>query len=257
VLLLFYANKSITDKVKRKYQEYLNQPGYRMFQDLLSLLFPEICHACDEPLARGENFICTSCNVKLPYTDLHLHGATALNTLQQKFWGKVPVRFAFAYLHFKPKGRVQRLLHKLKYKGAHELGEHLGKRYGALLADHHYADQFDLILPVPLHRLKLRRRGYNQSDSFAKGLSEAMQVAWSNSMLLRTIDTDTQTKKSRLDRWQNVEHVFEVKSPDKLKEKRVLLVDDVLTTGATLEACAAVLLQSGCSEVSIVTIATA
>ncbi|MBD1397423.1 ComF family protein [Pontibacter sp. JH31] len=208
-------------------------------------------------MARGEQYICTECNVRLPYTDLHLFGATELNMLQQRFWGKVPIRYAFSYLHFKPKGRVQRLLHKLKYKGAHELGEHLGRRYGSVLLDHHYAKQFDLILPVPLHRLKLRRRGYNQSDGFAKGLSEAMQVEWSNGVLMRNIDTDTQTKKSRLDRWQNVEKVFEVKLPEKVTGKRVLLVDDVLTTGATLEACAAILLESGCSEVSVVTIAAA
>lgn len=228
-----------------------------MLQDLFSLLFPEICHACDEPLARGEKYICTDCNIRLPYTDLHLHGATEGNILQQRFWGKVPVRFAFSYLHFKPKGRVQRLLHKLKYKGAQDLGEHIGKRYGALLADHRYAEQFDLILPVPLHRLKLRRRGYNQSDGFAKGLSEAMGVEWSNQVLVRNLDTDSQTSKSRLDRWQNVEHVFEVKLPDNLQQKHVLLVDDVLTTGATLEACAVALLRSGCREVSIVTIAAA
>ncbi|EJF10927.1 ComF family protein [Pontibacter sp. BAB1700] len=138
--------------------------------------------------------------MKLPYTDLHLHGATELNYLQQRFWGKVPVRFAFAYLHFKSKGRVQRLLHKLKYKGAEEVGEHLGTRYGSILSDHGYAAHFDLIIPVPLHRLKLRRRGYNQSDGFAKGLSEALQIPWSNKVLERAIDTDSQTKKSRLDR---------------------------------------------------------
>lgn len=228
-----------------------------MLQDLLSLLFPEVCYACDEPLARGERYICTDCSVKLPYTDLHLHGATELNTLQQRFWGRVPVRFAFAYLHFRPKGRVQRLLHQLKYKGAQELGEHLGKQYGSLLSDHHYASHFDLILPVPLHRLKRRRRGYNQSDGFAKGLSEALQVEWSSSLLVRNTDTDSQTKKSRLDRWQNVEKVFEVRVPEKVSGKRVLLVDDVLTTGATLEACAQALLESGCSEVSIATIAAA
>ncbi|MHC2990566.1 hypothetical protein OB13_02805, partial [Pontibacter sp. HJ8] len=213
------------------------------------------CYACDNPLARGEKYICTDCNVKLPYTNFHVHGATELNTLQQRFWGKVPVRFAFAYLYFRPKGRVQRLLHRLKYKGAQELGEQLGKRYGALLSDHRYADQFDLILPVPLHRLKLRRRGYNQSDGFAKGLSDALKVEWSSSILVRNTDTATQTKKSRLDRWQNVEKVFEVKKPELVKGKRVLLVDDVLTTGATLEACAVVLLESGCQEVSVATIA--
>ncbi|SIQ67977.1 ComF family protein [Pontibacter lucknowensis] len=228
-----------------------------MLQDFLSLLFPEICHACDQALTRGERYICTECNVKLPYTDLHLHGATELNYLQQRFWGKVPVRFAFAYLHFKSKGRVQRLLHKLKYKGAEEVGEHLGTRYGSILSDHGYAAHFDLIIPVPLHRLKLRRRGYNQSDGFAKGLSEALQIPWSNKVLERAIDTDSQTKKSRLDRWQNVEQVFVVKKAEEVSGKRILLVDDVLTTGATLEACAHTLLQSGCHEISVTTIAAA
>lgn len=228
-----------------------------MLQDLLALLFPEICHACDQPLTRGERFICTECNVKLPYTDLHLHGATELNYLQQRFWGKVPVRFAFSYLHFRSKGRVQRVLHKLKYKGAQELGEHLGRRYGSILSEHGYAAHLDLVVPVPLHSQKLRRRGYNQSEGFAKGLAEALQIPWSNKVLERVVDTDSQTKKSRLDRWQNVEQVFVVKQVEEVKGKRILLVDDVLTTGATLEACAHTLLQSGCSDVSVTTIAAA
>jgi ComF family protein len=228
-----------------------------MLEDLLALLFPETCYACDRGLARGEHYICTDCSIKLPYTDCHLHGATELNPLQRRFWGKVPVRFAFSYLHFRSKGRVQRLLHRLKYKGAQELGEHLGIRYGTLLSDHHYASQFDLILPVPLHRNKRRRRGYNQSDSFAKGLAEAMELEWSDGILVRVVDTGTQTRKNRLARWQNVEQVFQVKFPERVKGKRILLVDDVLTTGATLEACAMVLLAAGCAEVSVVTIAAA
>lgn len=228
-----------------------------MLHDFLSLLFPELCHACDQPLARGERFICTECNIKLPYTDLHLHGATELNQLQQRFWGKVPMRFVFAYLHFQSRGRVQRLLHKLKYKGAQDLGEYLGKRYGTLLHEHAYTCQFDVVLPVPLHHLKKRSRGYNQSDQFAKGLAVAMQLPWNNNVLERVLHTDTQTKKNRIDRWQNVAEVFRVKQPDAIAGKRVLLVDDVLTTGATLEACAQVLLDNGCSEVSVVTIAAA
>ena len=147
-----------------------------MFDDLLSLLFPQSCYACDGAMARGEKYICTKCSVKLPYTDTHIYGATELNPLQRRFWGKVPVRFAFAYLHFMPKGRVQRLLHRLKYRGAKELGEHLGQRYGSLLSDYQYAEQFDLVVPVPLHRHKLRRRGYNQAESFAKGLANALQL---------------------------------------------------------------------------------
>ncbi|GAA4423746.1 ComF family protein [Pontibacter saemangeumensis] len=228
-----------------------------MFDDLLSLLFPRSCYACDGAMARGESYICTKCSVKLPYTDVHVHGATEQNPLQRRFWGKVPVRFAFAYLHFVPKGRVQRLLHKLKYKGASELGEHLGQRYGSLLSDYQYPGQFDLVVPVPLHRHKLRRRGYNQAESFARGLAGAMQLPHIGDVLYRAIDTSTQTSKSRFDRWQNVEQVFQVPRPETVQGKRVLLVDDVMTTGATLEACAVALLAAGAAEVSVVTIAAA
>lgn len=228
-----------------------------MFEDLLSLLFPESCYACSGAMARGEKYICTNCSVKLPYTDFHVHGATELNPLQRRFWGKVPVRFAFSYLYFMPKGRVQRLLHQLKYKGAKELGMHLGHRYGSLLSDYQYNQQFDLIVPVPLHKYKLRRRGYNQAEHFARGLAESMGLTCHGKALLRTTDTGTQTRKSRFDRWQNVEQVFQVAKPEQVKDKRVLLVDDVLTTGATLEACARALLAAGAAEVSVATIAAA
>lgn len=228
-----------------------------MFDDLLSLLFPESCYACEGAMARGEKYICTSCSIKLPYTDSHVHGATELNPFQRRFWGKVPVRFTFSYLHFMPKGRVQRLLHKLKYKGAQELGEHLGQRYGSLLSDHQYSDQFDLVVPVPLHKHKFRRRGYNQSECFARGLAASMALPHQAHALVRMIDTGTQTRKNRLDRWQNVEQVFQVKQQQEIEGKRILLVDDVMTTGATLEACAVALLTAGAKEVSVVAIAAA
>ncbi|NEM96377.1 ComF family protein [Pontibacter sp. BT327] len=208
-------------------------------------------------MARGEKYICTKCNVKLPYTDFHVHGATELNPLQRRFWGKVPVRFAFSYFTFQNKGSVQRLLHQLKYKGAKELGVHLGQRYGSILQDHHYHEQFDLIVPVPLHKQKQRKRGYNQSAHFALGLAAAMEVPTVSNILVRTINTSTQTRKDRLNRWQNVEQVFEVKKPETIAGKHVLIVDDVLTTGATLEACAVALFNAGASEVSVVTIAAA
>lgn len=244
-------------KLRQNHQNTLNHTCQPMFEDLLSLLFPETCYACSGSLARGEKYICTNCSVKLPYTDFHVHGATELNPLQRRFWGKVPVRFAFSYLYFRPKGRVQRLLHQLKYKGAKELGEHLGQRYGSLLSDFQYNNQFDVIVPVPLHKYKLRRRGYNQAEWFAKGLSKSMRLPYHGKVILRTTHTGTQTRKSRLDRWHNVEQVFEVDRPEQVQGRHVLLVDDVLTTGATLEACARALLAAGATEVSIATIAAA
>jgi len=228
-----------------------------ILDDLLALFFPQSCYACDGALVRGEEYICTKCNTKLPYTGFHVHGATELNPLPRRFWGKVPLRYAFAYLHFRPKGRVQRLLHQLKYRGAEELGEHLGRRYGSLLSDSYYHEQLDLIVPVPLHKQKLRQRGYNQSDAFARGLARVMQLPWHGKVLKRTSHTGTQTKKSRLDRWQNVEQVFTVALPEFVQDKRLLLVDDVMTTGATLEACAVALLGAGAREVSVATIAAA
>ncbi|WP_165838151.1 ComF family protein [Pontibacter arcticus] len=228
-----------------------------MFEDLLALLFPETCYGCDKALGKGEKCICTDCSIKLPYTNFHQNDLHELNPLERRFWGKVPVKYAFSYLHFESKGRVQRLLHRLKYKGAQDLGEHIGKQYGYQLAEHKYNLQFDLIVPVPLHKIKLRKRGYNQSDCFATGLAEAMQLPWNAKALARTTYTSTQTSKTRFDRWQNVEQVFMVNLPDEVKDKRVLLVDDVLTTGATLEACAVALLDAGAAEVSIATIAAA
>lgn len=224
--------------------------------DFIGLIFPRVCLACTEPLARGEDHLCTGCRAALPYTDYHLL-PEAENPLARRFWGKVPVRHALSYLRFLRRGRVQHLLHQLKYQGQQDVGRVLGRWYGAELARHGLAPDFDLIVPVPLHPRKLARRGYNQSDSFAEGMALGLGVSWSPLALRRTENTTSQTRKNRTERWQNVAEVFEVAAPDLVQQQRILLVDDVLTTGATLEACAAVLLAAGCREVSIATIACA
>ncbi|MDQ4140431.1 MAG: ComF family protein, partial [Bacteroidota bacterium] len=136
-------------------------------------------------------------------------------------------------------------------------GEMLGNWYGADLKEHQYQEQFDFIVPVPLHRQKLRKRGYNQSDSFAKGLAQILDIPWQPDVLERLADTSTQTKKTRLERWQNVGQLFSVAKPEMVKDQRILLVDDVMTTGATLEACSLVLLDAGAATVSVAAIAAA
>ena len=224
--------------------------------DFVSLIFPQVCLACEEPLARGEDHICTGCRAQLPYTDYHKLPPSD-NPLARKFWGKLPVRYSLSYLRFLRRGRVQHLLHQLKYQGQQDVGRVLGRWYGAELADFGLAIEFDLIVPVPLHPRKLAKRGYNQSDSFADGLAQSMNVPWSATVLRRTEHTASQTRKNRTERWQNVAEVFEVAQGADVLNKRVLIVDDVLTTGATLEACAAALLAAGCSQVSIATIACA
>lgn len=226
------------------------------FSDFFSLIFPQVCLACEETLARGEDFLCTTCRTQLPYTDYHKLPSRE-NPLARRFWGKVPVHYALSYLRFLRRGRVQHLLHQLKYKGQRDIGLVLGRWYGAELAEQGLATDFDLIVPVPLHPRKLAKRGYNQSDTFAEGLSIGLAVPWSATALRRTEHTDSQTRKNRTERWENVAEVFEVAELLAVADKRILVVDDVLTTGATLESCAAALLAAGAADVSVATIACA
>ena len=224
--------------------------------DFSGLIFPRLCLACQEPLVAGENQLCTGCRAELPYTDFHLLPPDQ-NPLGRRFWGKLPIRHALSYLRFVRHGRVQHLLHELKYQGQRDVGTALGQLYGAELRAAGLAADFDLIVPVPLHPKKLAKRGYNQAAAFATGLADGLQLPASNTALRRNANTKTQTKKDRAERWQNVATVFEVEKPADIIGRRVLIVDDVLTTGATLEACGAVLLAAGAAEVSIATIACA
>ena len=224
-----------------------------MWEDFLALIFPEYCRACRGFLERGEQYICTDCRYNLPRANSLAYGGE----LSQKFWGRANIHYALGYLKFSKGGRVQRLLHELKYEGQEEIGEVLGRWYGFELSESGLSDKFDLILPVPLHPSKRQKRGYNQSDGFAKGLSEGLQVPWSEAVIQRVVPTQTQTKKKRMDRWYNVAEIFVVEDEPSVKDKRILLVDDVITTGATLEACANVLFNHGCQTVSIAVIAVA
>lgn len=227
-----------------------------LFTDLLALFFPHACLACQEPLVAGERHLCTACRAELPYTDYHLLPPDE-NPLGRRFWGKLPVAHTLSYLRFLRHGRVQHLLHQLKYQGQQGVGKALGQLYGAELAAAGLGPAFDLIVPVPLHRRKLARRGFNQADAFAEGLAAALPCPWSATALRRTEHTASQTRKTRAERWQNVATVFEVARPEAVAGRRILLVDDVLTTGATLEACGAALLAAGAKELSIATIACA
>ena len=227
-----------------------------MLADFWSLFFPRPCLACAEPLVAGEQYLCTTCRAELPYTDYHLL-PPAQNPLGRRFWGKLPVAHTLSYLRFLQHGRVQQLLHQLKYQGQQQVGVALGHLYGAELHATDLRAVFELIVPVPLHRRKLARRGYNQADAFAEGLARALGCPRAAQALRRTEHTASQTRKNRTQRWQNVATVFEVAQPEAIAGRHILLVDDVLTTGATLEACGAALLAAGARAVSIATIACA
>jgi ComF family protein len=209
---------------------------------------------CLESLEKAEELICIHCRYNLPVTNHHINGNSEVLS---KFWGKVPIKNAWAYLKFTKQGKVQKAMHKLKYEGYQEVGILLGKWYGHDLKKADLDKCFDIILPVPLHSAKLKKRGYNQSDTFAKGLSEAMGISWHNKILQKSTANETQTHKRRLERWKNVKDVYVINEIQAIAGKRVLLVDDVVTTGSTLEACARTLIEARCAEVSIATIAVA
>ncbi|MDR6564441.1 MULTISPECIES: ComF family protein [unclassified Arcicella] len=225
-----------------------------MFNAFIDLIFPRICSACLEPLQLNEAVICTHCRFDIPKTNLHLENH---NVLMQKFLGKVELKHVMSYLKFIKGGKVQRLMHELKYKGNQEVGEMLGRWYGAELRENGFEEAFDLIIPVPLHKKRLISRGYNQSDCFAKGLSESLNIEWRDDILVRATNTTSQVTKSRLERYQNMDNVFAVKHQEYLKGKKVVVVDDTLTTGATLESCVLSLQEFDIKDISILTLAMA
>ena len=229
----------------------VNLGGY--WHDFVDLLFPRCCEACEKSLVGSERIICTECRVTL--TRMHSDSALKLS-LQSKFMGYKEVKGIEAFLIFTKKGKVQTLLHALKYKAKPEVGVLLGK----MMAQEMPSDTFpkaDLLISVPLHKKRLKERGYNQSDAFAEGLSDIMSIPWSGSLLTRIRYTKSQTGKTKMERRDNVKGIFEVSDTQRIQGKSVILVDDVLTTGATLESCIETLIDSGCGDIYIMTIAAA
>lgn len=222
--------------------------------DFVSLLFPELCHACGESLVDGEELICTDCLYNLPYTNFHQQPD---NIVARQFWGKVKTEAAYALFYFTKGGKVQQLMHQFKYKHTPLIGNKLGQLAGGQLNQSKAFQHIDAVIPVPLHKSRLRKRGYNQSACFAEGLAETLNTKVIVHNLVRTKATETQTHKSRFERSVNMQDVFTVNDPDELADKYVLLVDDVVTTGATLESCAAALLTVPGLRLSIATIAYA
>ena len=222
--------------------------------DFISLLFPRICAACGNSLWKQEETVCLSCEFHLPRTNYHL---SLENPVSRLFWGRVNLESAAAYLYFNKGNKVQRLIHQLKNKGRKDIGIYLGRQYGQHLKYSPFFQTVQLIVPVPLHTKKLRIRGYNQSEQIAFGMGETMKVPVDPNALFRKKETETQTKKSRFRRWQNVAEVFDVPDPVSLEMKHVLVVDDVITTGATLESCIRALSSIPGIRISVATIAVA
>jgi len=208
---------------------------------LLHLLFPHICDSCGSDIIDEASNLCMKCIAEMPQTNFHLH---ANNPIEKIFWGRLPIINATAQYYFVKESMMQHLMHQLKYKGNKELGKQLGRLMGYDLKKASRFNSIDLLVPLPLFPSKEKRRGYNQATILCEGIAEVMNVEISRDTIIRTQFTETQTRKGRLERWQNMEGKFHLMNPEKIRNKNILLVDDVITTGATLEACGHELLQA-------------
>jgi len=225
-----------------------------LWEDFLDLIYPRTCVACGNTLYRHEELICSYCLVHLPKTFFHKDGN---NPLMALFWGKIPIEMVSSFYFYNKGNRVQNLIHQLKYKKQPEIGVFLGKRYGNYLKDCTRFSEIDVIIPVPLHSSKQKIRGYNQAEMIAQGLSESMDIPYDITSFIRRDATETQTRKSKQERWENVKDKFKVVEAEQIRKKHLLLVDDVITTGSTMEACAQVLLAEEGVRISMVSIAAA
>ena len=224
-----------------------------IFSSLLELFFPRLCIACSNPLFKHESNLCDLCLFHLPRTNFE---KDLNNPVAQLFWGRVKIEFATSFFYYSKGSKYQHILHELKYKGKKEIGFEIGKIFGQEIRNSEFS-QVELVVPVPLHPSRQRKRGYNQAEWIAMGLSESLAKPLENKSLSRISASSTQTKKGRYDRWVNVEGIFRPTLPENFENKHILLVDDVVTTGATLEACGSVILQTENVKLYITTLAHA
>lgn len=225
-----------------------------MFKSILNLFFPQVCSGCSSFLQTNENVICTVCRHDIPLTNHHLNPD---NDASKKFYGRIPILHASALFYFHKKGIVQQLIHNLKYKGHEEIGSIVGEWYAEDLSKMAFIQTVDEIIPVPLHPRKLKERGYNQVTTFGKALSGSLNLPYNDCILVRNKYSKTQSKKNLLGRTEAIASIFDVTFSDKDHNKHFLLIDDVITTGSTLEACSRALLKIPGAKISIVCMAMA
>lgn len=226
-----------------------------LLADFADLLFPVLCLGCTNSLGENEVILCTKCRISMPETNQHKEPYD--RNLLNKFAGKVPVQFVASYVYFTKGGLIQKLIHSIKYKSRKEVAKEVAGWYGyQLRSESDLVKEIDLIVGVPLHKSRFQQRGYNQADWIAEGLSEALDVPSRTDVLVCKGFKESQTRKNRLQRWENVNTVFSVENQLAIRDKNVVIVDDVMTTGATIEACAVQLVRAGCKSVSVLTLAT-
>ncbi len=226
----------------------------RYYESLIHLLYPHCCNGCGSDLLEKDQLICISCKASLPRTSF---ASFENNPIEKIFYGRLHVRAAHSEFYFMKQEIVQRLLHQLKYKGNQEIGEYLGHLTGESLLKSKRFNDLDLIIPLPLHPKKEFQRGYNQASCISRGIATVMNVPLHEKNVVRKFASQTQTRKSRTERWNNVSEIFHVEEPEVLYGKNILLVDDVITTGASIEACGSKILGVQGTSVSVSSLAYA
>jgi ComF family protein len=222
------------------------------WNNFVSLFFPDYCAGCGQHLMRLEEGLCLSCLLQLPRTGMHDEHH---NYVERIFWGRADVVAATAFLRMPRHGMVHKLIHELKYRDNQQVGRTLGKLFASELARSERMSDFDMIIPVPLHPKKQNQRGYNQCLCIAEGMVKELPAELSQKHLVRNFYNNSQTRKSRFERWRNVDGLFALRKPHELRGKRILLVDDVVTTGATIEACIHALQRASGVKVSVAALA--
>lgn len=222
---------------------------------LINLIAPQACAVCGARLGIGEEVICTTCNLHLPRTGFASHAYD--NEMARRFWARIPIERAAALFFYEAGSEVSRIIHQLKYNDHPEIGERMGKMAAEELALHGFFDRIDLIIPVPLERKRQRQRGYNQSEEIARGVSEVAGVPVVTDAVARTSFHGSQTQKNQQQRVANVENAFQATGKRELNGKHILLIDDIVTSGATICSCVTALLQDADFKVSVMSLGVA
>lgn len=221
---------------------------------LLHLVFPHVCDGCGSDLLSKETRLCMRCMTAMPETDFEKHAG---NPIEKMFWGRLSLVHAAATFYFTKESLMQRLMHQLKYRGNKELGLQLGRLMGIAIKESGRFADMEALVPLPLFPSKEKKRGYNQATVLCNGMAEILSLPVLNNIVTRPQHTDTQTKKGRIERWKNIEGKFELINPTVIQNKHLLLIDDVVTTGATLESCGNELLKADRVRLSIATLCQA
>lgn len=212
-----------------------------VINDINSILVPIVCFGCNVHLNRGEQHLCTVCRNSMPLTDYTFNEE---NTLDRIFYGRIHIKKASSFLFYTENGIVQQLVHHLKYKNQEQIGVFLGDWYGQVLKQNGYLNDIDIVIPVPLHKKKMKQRSYNQVALFSEQIAFHLGAAYIDNLLIKTANTKTQTTKSRIGRWQDNKALYQLTDAGLLQNKKVLLLDDVITSGATMEICAKALQEA-------------